>query len=79
MNQLLGNDNCEFMKSDRALEIYDDIVNKILAYSNTSYSKNRILLLSPSKDIDKITDSCNTDTTITKKFSNREIILKENK
>ena len=30
------------------------------------------------KDIDKITDSCNTDTTITKKFSNREIILKEN-
>lgn len=30
------------------------------------------------KDIDKITDSCNTDTTITKKFSSREIILKEN-
>ena len=54
MNQLLNNDNYEFMKSDRALEIYEDIINKILAYSNTSYSKNRILLLSPSKDENKI-------------------------
>ena len=54
MNQLLNNDNYEFMKSDRALEIYEDIINKILAYSNTSYSKNRILLLSPSKDPNKI-------------------------
>ena len=36
------------------MEIYEDIINKILAYSNTSYSKNRILLLSPSKDIEKI-------------------------
>ena len=54
MNQLLNNDNYEFMKSDRALEIYEDIINKILAYCNTSYSKNRILLLSPSKDLNKI-------------------------
>ena len=54
MNQLLNNDNYEFMKSDRALEIYEDIINKMLAYSNTSYSKNRILLLSPSKDENKI-------------------------
>ncbi len=54
MNQLLNNPEYEFIKSDRAMELYDDIINKILAYSNTSYSKNRILLLSPSKDIDKI-------------------------
>ena len=54
MNQLLNNQNYDFIKSDRALEIYEDIINKILAYSNTSYSKNRILLLSPSKDQDKI-------------------------
>lgn len=54
MNQLLNNDNYEFMKSERALEIYEDIINKILAYSNTSYSKNRILLLSPSKNENKI-------------------------
>ncbi|KZX12017.1 DNA mismatch repair protein MutS [Methanobrevibacter oralis] len=54
MNQLLNNPNYEFIKSERALEIYEDIINKILAYSNTTYSKNRILLLSPSKDIKKI-------------------------
>ncbi|MBR0372004.1 MAG: endonuclease MutS2 [Methanobrevibacter sp.] len=54
MNQLLNNQNYDFIKSDRAMEIYEDIINKILAYSNTSYSKNRILLLSPSKDMAKI-------------------------
>lgn len=54
MNQLLNNEKCEFIKSDRAMELYEDIINKILAYSNTSYSKNRILLLSPSKNIEKI-------------------------
>jgi len=54
MNQLLNNPEYEFMKSDRAIELYEDIINKILSYSNTSYSKNRILLLSPSKDIKRI-------------------------
>ena len=54
MHQLLNNDNYEFIKSDRAMEIYEDVINKILSYSNTSYSKNRILLLSPSKDMNKI-------------------------
>ena len=34
MNQLLGNPSYEFIKSDRALEIYEDIINKILSYSN---------------------------------------------
>ena len=57
MNQLLGNPSYEFIKSDRAMEIYEDIINKILSYSNTNYSKNRILLLSPSKNIDKINSS----------------------
>ena len=54
MNQLLNNPEYEFIKSDRAQELYEDIINKILSYSNTSYSKNRILLLSPSKDINRI-------------------------
>lgn len=53
MNQLLNNPEYEFIKSDRAMELYEDIINKILSYSNTSYSKNRILLLSPSKDVEK--------------------------
>ncbi len=55
MNQLLNNGNTtEFIKSERAEEIYEEIIHKILSYSNTSYSKNRILLLSPSNDADKI-------------------------
>ncbi len=54
MNQLLNNPTYEFIKSERAMELYEDIINKILSYSNTTYSKNRILLLSPTKDIDKI-------------------------
>lgn len=54
MNQLLNNESYDFIKSDRATEIYEDIISKMLSYSNTSYSKNRILLLSPSKDLDKI-------------------------
>ena len=54
MNQLLNNPEYEFMKSERSVELYDDIIHKMLSYSNTSYSKNRILLLSPSKDLDKI-------------------------
>lgn len=40
----------DFIKSERAMELYEDILNKILAYSNTDYSRNKILLLSPSKD-----------------------------
>ena len=54
MNQLLNMPTYEFIKSERAMELYEDIINKILSYSNTTYSKNRILLLSPTKDIKKI-------------------------
>lgn len=40
----------DFIKSERVMELYEDILNKILAYSNTDYSRNKVLLLSPSKD-----------------------------
>ena len=50
MNQILDKPTYEFIKSERAMEIYEDIINKILAYSNTTYSKNRVLLLSPTKN-----------------------------
>ncbi|WP_409199843.1 MutS-related protein [Methanobrevibacter sp. DSM 116169] len=48
MKQLLNKPTDNFIKSDRAYEIYEEILEKILHYSNTKYSKNRILLLSPS-------------------------------
>ncbi|MDR0901059.1 MAG: endonuclease MutS2 [Methanobrevibacter sp.] len=50
MNQLLGNPAQEFLKSERAIQLYEEIIQKIIAYSNTKYSENRILLLSPTKD-----------------------------
>lgn len=50
MKQLLNQPTSEFIKSERAYQIYEDILEKILEYSNTSYSKNRILLLSPSQN-----------------------------
>ncbi|MDR1721837.1 MAG: endonuclease MutS2 [Methanobrevibacter sp.] len=50
MNQLLGNPAQRFLKSERAFLLYEEIIQKILDYSNTKYSENRILLLAPSKD-----------------------------
>jgi ribosomal protein S13 len=54
MNQLLDKPTDEFIKSERAYQLYEDIIEKILSYSNTKYSKNRILLLSPSKNKESI-------------------------
>lgn len=50
MNQLIGNPAQKFLKSERAIQLYEEIIDKVLSYSNTSYSKNRILLLAPIKD-----------------------------
>ena len=50
MNQLIGNPAQKFLKSERAIQLYEEIIDKMVSYSNTSYSKNRILLLAPIKD-----------------------------
>ena len=50
MNQLLGNPAQKFLKSERAIQLFEEIIQKIIDYSNTKYSENRILLLYPSKD-----------------------------
>ncbi len=54
INAALGNPREEFLKTGRAVQIYDDIIARILAYSNTKYGKNRILLIGPTKDGTKI-------------------------
>ncbi len=59
MKQLLNQPIYNFIKSERAYELYEDILNKIITYSNTSYAKNRILLLSPSKNLDQIEKQMN--------------------
>lgn len=50
INTALGSPKEEFLKTGRAVQIYDDILAKILKYSHTKYGENRILLMSPTKD-----------------------------
>lgn len=54
MNALLGNPQEKFLKNERARLLYDDIISKILDFSSTSYSRNRVRLLAPSTDVDVI-------------------------
>ncbi len=57
INAALGNPKEEFLKTGRAIQIYDEIIARILKYSNTKYGKNRILLISPTKDTLKIQEN----------------------
>ena len=57
INAALGNPKEEFLKTGRAIQIYDEIVARILKYSNTKYGKNRILLMGPTKDRSKIQEN----------------------
>lgn len=50
INNLLGDPTPHFLKGEGAQRLYEDIINKILPYANTQYSRNRILLLHPRKD-----------------------------
>jgi hypothetical protein len=54
INIVLGNLTEEFLKTDRAEQIYEEIIKYILDFANTEYAKNRVMLLSPVKDPDKI-------------------------
>lgn len=56
INAVLGNPTEEFLKTERAVQIYEEIIQCIIQYASTEYAQNRILLLSPGKnpaDIDK--------------------------
>jgi len=57
VNAVLGNPKEEFLKTSRAVQIYDDIIDRIMAYSNTKYGKNRILLISPTNDVNVINEN----------------------
>lgn len=54
IKEVLGNPKEEFLKTGRAIQIYDDVISLILQYSHTKYGKNRILLMSPTNDIKAI-------------------------
>ncbi|MBE6492980.1 MAG: endonuclease MutS2 [Methanosphaera stadtmanae] len=54
-----GNDTSNFLKTSQAQNIYDDIIERILDFSNTAYSRNRILLLSPTTNYEQISETNN--------------------
>lgn len=57
INDLSGNSTEEFLKTERALQLYEEILEKILSYAHSSHAKNKILLLSPMQDPEKIKSS----------------------
>jgi DNA mismatch repair protein MutS2 len=57
INAALGNPREEFLKTGQAVQIYDDIIARILKYASTKHGKNRILLISPTKDTAKIQEN----------------------
>ncbi len=57
VNSVLGNPTEDFLKTERAIQIYGDIVGRILSFASTKYAKNRILLMSPTKNKETITET----------------------
>lgn len=49
-----GNKENTFMKTKQTRQLYDDIINKILEFTNTDYAKNRIMLLTPTTNHEEI-------------------------
>jgi len=54
INTVLGNPSQEFLKTERSVQIYEEIIQSIIQYASTEYSKNRVLLLSPGKNSEDI-------------------------
>ncbi|MDD1763228.1 MAG: helix-hairpin-helix domain-containing protein, partial [Methanobacteriaceae archaeon] len=59
INEVLGNPNEKFLKTERAIQLYEDIIKRILEHANTDYAQNRVLLLSPTKDLTRIRERMN--------------------
>lgn len=54
MNELLGTPNENFLKTDATEKLYNEILDKIIAYAHTNYAINKILLLTPTHNQDLI-------------------------
>jgi DNA mismatch repair protein MutS2 len=59
INTVLGNPSKEFLKTDQAVQIYNDIIERILTFASTKYCENRILLMSPLKNDESINENVN--------------------
>ncbi|MBQ6444244.1 MAG: AAA family ATPase [Methanosphaera sp.] len=49
-----GDNIDDFLKTSQSKNIYLDIIDRLLSFTNTDYARNRILLLSPTKDYNRI-------------------------
>ena len=47
INELLGTPTESFLKTDATTKLYNEILDKIIAYAHTNYAINKILLLTP--------------------------------
>lgn len=52
-----NNTTNEFIKTEQSQKIYDEIINKILEFTNTDYARTRVLLLKPTTDDEKIKET----------------------
>ncbi|HEX7469096.1 MAG TPA: helix-hairpin-helix domain-containing protein [Methanobacterium sp.] len=73
INTFLGNHSKEFLKTDQSEQIYNDIIERILAFASTRYCENRILLMSPLKNEKTIMD--NIDFVMKAKYSVSQLPL----
>lgn len=44
----------EFLKTEQSQNLYNDIIKRILEFANTDYARNRVLLLTPTTNYNKI-------------------------
>lgn len=57
INTILGNPSKEFLKTDQSVQIYNDIIERILWFASTKYCENRILLINPLKNENDIMEN----------------------
>lgn len=57
INTVLGNPSKEFLKTDQSVQIYNDIIERILWFASTKYCENRILLINPLKNENDIMEN----------------------
>ena len=75
INTVLGNPSKEFLKTDQAVQLYNDIIERILSFASTKYCENRILLMSPLNNEKSIME--NVDFVMNAKYSVAKLPLNE--
>lgn len=57
INTILGNPSKEFLKTDQSVQIYNDVIERILSFASTKYCENRVLLMNPLKNVKGIREN----------------------